>query len=360
MKSNLIQLLPFTTLALLSSVTLAAQTTSVWTIHTHESRASFRGLCVVNDQVVWASGSENTVVRSTDGGKSWMTVSPIIEPLGEKSLDFRSISAFDSRNAVIISAGTPARVYRTIDGGKRWRQVFVDNRPAAFFDAVAFWNRHHGIAFSDPIDGRLHLIRTRDGGKSWSILPGESRPRTLKGEAGFAASCSCLCVHQSGHAWIGLGGKHAGGRARVMLSTDHGRTWAAAVTPITSTEKSGIFSIAFVDTRRGVAVGGTYDKPDDATSNICITDDGGRSWQVPQSRPSGFRSCIAIRRIDEQLQLICVGSNGCDISTDFGNNWKTLSQQPFHAIAFSPSGTLGIAVGGDGKVGVWQDRSSGN
>ncbi len=100
-------------------------------------------------------------------------------------------------------------------------------------------------------------------------------------------------------------------------------------------------------------MGGTYDQPDDATSNVCITKDGGRSWQVPESRPSGFRSCVAIRRTNDQPRLICVGRNGCDISTDFGINWKMLSKQPFHTVAFSPTGTLAVAVGSDGKIGVW-------
>ncbi len=39
-------------------------------------RVSFRGLSVVNDQVFWVSGSNGSVVRSTDGGKNlqWIPV----------------------------------------------------------------------------------------------------------------------------------------------------------------------------------------------------------------------------------------------------------------------------------------------
>lgn len=34
-------------------------------------RVSLRGLSVVNDSLVWASGSGGTVARSADGGRSW-------------------------------------------------------------------------------------------------------------------------------------------------------------------------------------------------------------------------------------------------------------------------------------------------
>ena len=50
--------------------------------------SSLRGLSVVDDQVVWASGSNGTVGKSLDGGNTWdwMVVK------GFKTTDFRDIT----------------------------------------------------------------------------------------------------------------------------------------------------------------------------------------------------------------------------------------------------------------------------
>ena len=44
---------------------------SGWELLKAETTASFRGLSVVSDRVIWASGTRGTVIRSTDGGTTW-------------------------------------------------------------------------------------------------------------------------------------------------------------------------------------------------------------------------------------------------------------------------------------------------
>ena len=48
-----------------------------WMIQHHPSAQSLRGLSVVDDCTIWASGAERTVLRSLDGGKSWQSVGPL-------------------------------------------------------------------------------------------------------------------------------------------------------------------------------------------------------------------------------------------------------------------------------------------
>ena len=57
-------LLLFSALPLFSS----AQTIEMLT---SGQAVSIRGLCPVNDNVIWVSGSKGTVGRSLDGGKTW-------------------------------------------------------------------------------------------------------------------------------------------------------------------------------------------------------------------------------------------------------------------------------------------------
>jgi len=78
--------------------------------------------------------------------------------------------------------------------------------------------------------------------------------------------------------WFGTGGP---GGARVFHSEDGGVTWAVAKTPIRNDGASaGIFSLAFPDAKRGIAVGGDYNKPTETPGNIAVTSDGGKTWEV--------------------------------------------------------------------------------
>ena len=128
-----------------------------WQKQTVETDAGFRGLSVVSENVIWASGTGGTVIKTIDGGKNW-TVIKI--PEAEK-LDFRDIEAFDENTAYILSIGTgeSSRIYKTTDGGKTWKLQFKNTDEKAFFDALAFWDKDNGIAMSDPVDGNYFLLQ---------------------------------------------------------------------------------------------------------------------------------------------------------------------------------------------------------
>ena len=127
--------------------------------------ASFRGLDVVSERIVWASGTGGTVIRTIDAGKNWDVIKV---PEAEK-LDFRDIEAFDENTAYILSIGNgeSSRIYKTIDGGKNWKLQFKNTDEKAFFDSIAFWDAKNGMAQSDPIDGKYVFYRTTDG-ENWT------------------------------------------------------------------------------------------------------------------------------------------------------------------------------------------------
>ena len=314
-----------------------------WSSQTTGSHASLRGLHAVHARVCWASGQGGLVLRTVDG-KTWET-RPVV---GAEELDFRDVHAFDASTAVVISAGTPARVYRTEDGGASWALVFEEPNEAAFFDAMDFWDASRGLAFSDPVDGKLLVIATEDGGRSWKALPPGAFPDSPAGEAGFAASGTCLRVGGTADAWIGLGGTQG---ARVFRTTDGGATWHASDTPMLSGESStGIFSLALLADGRGIAVGGDYTKADAVGANAIHTVDGGATWSaVPGPPPSGYRSCVAVLPHSQDSTLVAVGPNGSDLSTDGGLSWRRFSDEGFHAVSAAPDGTV-WASGSDGRI----------
>ncbi len=324
----------------------------VWQLLDSGVSASLRGLCVVDADVVWASGTEGTVIRTTDGGRNWNSVP--VEGAGE--LDFRDVHAFDAKQAVIISAGQPARVYRTTDGGEAWKMCLEHRDARSFFDAISFWDERHGIAMSDPIDGRVLLIETLDGGVSWAELPPDRRPMSLPGEAGFAASGTNMQV-VGDSVFIALGGAEKDqteAASRILYSSDRARTWQVATAPMARDASSGIFSLAFIDQQYGIAVGGNYLKPESKLGNILLTSDGGLSWKLPtDDPPRGYRSGVAYGKNGSRSMSVCVGPTGTDVSIDGGQSWQAASETGFHAIAFSPDGKAGWACGSDGRVAKW-------
>ncbi len=177
-----------------------------WTPQTTPTTASLRGLSVVSDQVAWASGSEGTCLRTTDGGTTWEKQNIP----GTDSIDFRDIEAFGADEAFVLSAGEPALLYHTTDGGQHWQLRYENRTPGIFFNVLTFWDQTHGIAMSDPVDGHFVLISTQDGGEHWEPLPTGNMPPPAKGEAGFAASGTGMATRGDRHVWLATGGARLG------------------------------------------------------------------------------------------------------------------------------------------------------
>jgi photosystem II stability/assembly factor-like uncharacterized protein len=317
---------------LLCLIAIAAFAAESWIPQQSGTTASLRGISAVNDRVAWASGTGGAYLKTIDGGSTWKTAQ--VPDAGK--LDFRDVHAIDERTAWLMSAGPgdQSRIYRTTDGGTNWTLQFTNPDAAGFFDAIAFWDARRGLVVGDSVEGRMAVFATGDGGANWSRI---DTPLALEKEGAFAASGSCLTVGEGQEAWF------ATTRARVFHTTDGGRSWTVAQTPVRHDSPSaGIFSLAFSDSRSGVAVGGDYSKPGEDAHNLATTDDGGRTWAEPASRPAGFRSAVAY--VATLRSWIAVGTSGSDISTDGGRTWKPLDSSAYNAIGFP------FAVGPKGAI----------
>jgi len=163
------------------------------------TRMSLRGVSAVSPEVCWASGANGTFLRTIDGGENWAVG---VVPLAEE-LDFRDVEALDANTAVLMSAGQPAELWLTEDGGLTWDRRLQMDVEGAFLDAMAF-EGSRGLAWGDPLDGNFLALASEDGGRTWRRV-GATLPTPEEGEAGFAASGTC--VARRGHQiWIGTGG----------------------------------------------------------------------------------------------------------------------------------------------------------
>jgi len=310
---------------------------------------SFRGLDAVDRITAWVAGGSATdggpgrVYRTTDGGRTWENVSPP----GTEGLLFRDVEARSAQKAVIlaIGPGDASRIYRTSDGGATWDTVFVNDDPAAFYDCMAFYpGGRHGLALSDPVDGKFRILATHDSGRSWAVLPTDGMPEAAT-EFGFAASGDCLVT--AGHtAYFGSGG----GAARVFRSDDFGRTWTSSDSTIPAGDSAGVFALAFRTPHEGVAVGGDFADPADGADAVATTRNGNVWHQAGDLTHLAEDVAYLPGR---GRRLIVTGESGdvmgTSVSLDGGRDWTRVSDAGYHALDCTRDGSC-WAAGGNGRV----------
>jgi len=316
-----------------------------WVVQASGTTASLRGVSAVDDRTAWASGSKGAVLRTLDGGATWSAV-PVP---GEEATDFRDIEAFGPDEAVVMGIGRPGKIFRTRDGGRTWTRTYYDDSPGIFLDGLAFSGERNGLAVGDPMDGRFFLIATADGGETWTPLPQASRPAAADGEAAFAASGTSLTIQGRDRIWLCTGGAVA----RVWRSEDRGAHWEAVPSALAEGPASaGGFSVAFLDSRTGIAVGGDYRAESASAGNAAVSNDGGRTWTaVGERRPGGFREAVAFVPGARPPVAVTVGPSGSDLSLDLGRTWAPIAgPEGFHALAFAKRGRAAWAVGRNGLI----------
>ena len=319
-----------------------------WTIQQSGVTARLRGVSAVSNSVAWASGSGSTVLRTADGGVSWQKLMVTTDVV-----DFRDIDAIDTQTAYVLSIGngSASRIYKTSDAGATWTLQFRNEDARAFYDAMSFWDAEHGIVMGDSIDRQFCIMTTDNGGRTWVRIPPTNLPAALENEGAFAASGSNIALFGKTRAWIVTG---AAAKARVLRTTDRGRTWKISETPIISGPSAGIFSIAFRDARHGIIVGGDYTKENDAVDNLAVTSDGGATWTLAKGL-SGYRSVVAYVPHAKTPTLVAIGPSGADYSVDDGLTWVRLNGPGFDTLSFardeSQPNTIGWAAGAQGSIG---------
>jgi hypothetical protein len=113
-----------------------------------------------SDAVVWAvcvTGTQASVLRSTDGGASFpdITAPPPPVPLSNSA-----VLGPTSDDVAVVVSGTSAGLLRTTNGGRTW--TAVTTAPQGMWDWVGFTDAQVGAALRAG-----SLWRTTDGGASW-------------------------------------------------------------------------------------------------------------------------------------------------------------------------------------------------
>ena len=344
--------------ALLAAFTLSAH--AQWTIQQSNTTADLRGIDNVGHGIAWASGTNGTVLHTTDNGATWLLCKT---PPDADHLDFRGIQAFDANTAIVMSSGKGdlSRLYKTTDGCQTWKLILPNPEPEGFWDTIHFGSPEAGELLGDPVDGIFAYYEVYPGAPvpiQWkaSYTRYDRMNLEANGRGAFAASNSSIAVKPPGRPlkcisstmWIGTSGPNGAKIFRQEVDATEGKSpksimktpdgfplchddismrWISADVPISgATSTAGVFSIAAINDLVVVAVGGDYQKPDDSTHTAAFTTNGGRTWQAAVTPPHGYRSAVAYDAPTKTW--ITVGPNGTDISTDDGRNWRALKPSP--------------------------------
>lgn len=205
---------------------------SNFSLHESSVLVSLASIHMVSDQVGWATGQKDPVLRTDDGGATWCDVTPLSlnDPVGTV-MDLTEIDPDHAWLAVApltndVNGYGPIVVYRTEDGGKNWQKSItsVTGTPQ-----IRFLNDNTGFIMADQGGGlgseMVALLRSGDGGENWkTVTPGTpDSPISGGDKSGFGfANAEEGYVAGTGH----------GSAILFYVTHDGGKTWQQQTLPI--------------------------------------------------------------------------------------------------------------------------------
>ena len=212
----------------------------------------------VNPLVGWVVNLSGEIHKTTDGGESWKT-QVIGAPL-------RSVGFADALRGWVGTLNGDL-IYQTQDGGATWKvaENISGPRPAGIC-GISVVNASV-VYGSGRYDGTPSVIKTINGGVSWTAID-------MSAHAGTLIDCYFL-TPESGFV---VGGSPQGTfpatiRAVILFTNDGGRTWQTRFT--SSTPGEWAWKISFPSLRTGYV---SIERPGAPTSCVKTTDTG-LTWE---------------------------------------------------------------------------------
>lgn len=202
---------------------------------------------------------ETPLYRTEDGGATWQAVDTGDATIkGVCAIDIVTSERIYQGNLVartVIHAagrvGGPAGILRSIDGGETWEVIDLTGKAGMILD-VKFFDEMNGLVFAATTrssrDAEGLVLRTEDGGRTWREVYRSGRPHELIWKASFPLD------GQTGYATVQSYDQQRSTQL-VIKTTDGGRSWTEM--EIAQNPKARQFGIGFIDADTGFV--GTFD-----------------------------------------------------------------------------------------------------
>lgn len=246
------------------------------------------------------------LMLTRDGGKNF----DLVESRGETS-SAREVDFISEQQGWAVG-NTPNQgdyLIRTTDGGQTWTQVYPGIRPAK---DISFVDNEHGFGLGQLSDSGA-LLYTADGGDTWQNMHSFSKnyyPGML------------LFVNRD-IGWV-LASSIGSNKTVILKTTDGGNTWTPLDGDIPQVEVFFTSYFRFFDPDNGIMVATDVD-------NIVFyrTQDGGRTWQASrQKRLKGSYQFSFVSQ-KEGWEIISTGSRQYTVDlnqTENGSTWQSLGR----------------------------------
>ena len=265
----------------------------------------------------------NGVYKSIDAGKTWNSVG-----LADTHAIGRLIINPKNPDVAFVAAlGHPfgdndeRGIFRTRDGGKTWEKVLYKDSKTGGID-VTFDPSNPNIVFASlwqakrtpwsmdsggPGSGLYH---SADGGTTWKEIKEHGFPEGIKGRIGVAVSGA-----NPNRVWAVVEAEKGG----IYRSDDGGETWHLLTDDHRFRQRAWYYSHIFADPK-------SADTVYILNTASYRSNDGGKTF-TPLHTPHGDNHGLWIDPTNPN-RLINGNDGGATISTDGGQHWTTLYNQP--------------------------------
>ena len=245
-------------------------------------------ISIVDESNVWigtlhyGSGAQipySIAVRTTDGGDTWQFDS--IPVPGQPMMS--SVFAVDANTCyyVFTDNGSGGSIWKTTDAGTSWSKKTTTqfSDPGAYADFYCGFDASEGVAVGDPTQGYFEILKTTNGGDTWSRVDSSLIPPIIPGEMGGTNAYRAI----GDNIWFPTMISDAAGTysCRCFKSADRGAHWTAS--PVFA-DNIGWANMDFSSLQKGVlwdASVQSYKK------YFYVTSDGGNTWSQDSMAVNG-------------------------------------------------------------------------
>lgn len=285
-----------------------------WSVLNSGTPYDLLGISVVDANVAYACGSFGTILKTSDGGNSWINL-----PTGIP-LDLYPIRFSDELNG--FTAGDDGVFLRTTDGGLTWIDLGLN--PMVRFRNIYFYDSSVGYAVG-LLSGNAGVVyKTIDGGTTWNA----QNIASTSGIYGimFTSLTDGYCSNYFG---------------TIFNTNDGGVTW----NPDPTVSSNTLTDLYFTNPSVGVTVG--------SNGTILNTIDNGVTWNSVSSGTADWLAGLEFMNTNEGFIVggDIAANDGVMLQTgDGGLTWSSYSSATSRLTNIDFTGSTGYAVGLDGTI----------
>ncbi len=144
----------------------------------------FNSIHAIDENNIVAVGDANALVVSVSGGSTWSLVTGPVP-----AVNLNCVQMLSQGSWLVGTAG--GELWYTLDGGANWAEKNFSGSGAGQVRDIAFASKNVGYMAHDTATPAGRILRTIDGGNSWTVLP-EEKGQSIPANDRISALAACI------------------------------------------------------------------------------------------------------------------------------------------------------------------------